>query len=68
MFLGDIVWNDKTIMFALIFGLPVVSVMCSFWYKVSKVRSDNELKQSMVQRGMSVDEIERVLNAKSHKS
>jgi hypothetical protein len=45
--------------------IPIVAIIAGTWYKVQKARSDNELKQSMVERGMSVEEIERVLAAKS---
>ena len=43
--------------------IPIVAIICSFWYKAQKVRSDKELKLSMLQRGMSAEEIERVISA-----
>lgn len=48
---------------AMVFLVPIVAVVAYFWYEVSKTRSDNELKKRMIERGMSVDEIERVLGA-----
>jgi hypothetical protein len=33
------------------------------WYRVEKVRSNNELKRSLVERGLSVEEIERIVEA-----
>jgi len=65
--LSEIVWNKETIMMTLIFGLPIVAVAAGTWYQLNKVRSDNELKQSMIERGMSAEEIERVMNAKGSK-
>lgn len=65
--LGEIVWDSQTITLGLIFGLPVVAVLAGAWYKVSKVRSDNDLKRAMVERGMSAAEIERVLGATGEK-
>lgn len=65
--LGEVVWDSQTITMGLIFGLPIVAVLATAWYKVNKVRSDNGLKRSMVERGMSVDEIERVLGAAGEK-
>lgn len=43
--------------------VPIVAIGGYFWYAAVKKRSDNELKRSMVERGMSADEIERILNA-----
>jgi hypothetical protein len=43
-------------------GIPVVA---TFWYRIRAHESDNELKRTMIERGMSVEEIERVLAAKS---
>jgi hypothetical protein len=65
--LSEIQWTSDTIMITLIFALPIVSVVAGVWYKVSKAQSDNELKRSMVERGMSADEIQRVLNARTPK-
>lgn len=65
--LGDIEWDAQTITMTLIFGLPIVGVLSAAWYKINKVRSDNDLKRSMVERGMSADEITRVLAATGEK-
>lgn len=46
-------------------GIPIVAIICSYWHSVAKTRSDHELKRSMIERGMSADEIERVLAASS---
>ena len=45
--------------------VPIVAIVVSFSHKTHVARSDNDLKRSMVERGMSADEIERVLAAKS---
>ncbi len=63
--LAGINWNEGTIAVVLIFGMPIVAVLAGVWYKIAKVTSDNELKRAMVERGMSVEEIERVLAARS---
>jgi hypothetical protein len=67
LILSEIEWTSDTIAITLIFALPIVSVVAGVWYKLSKAQSDNELKRSMIQRGMSADEIQRVLNARSSK-
>jgi hypothetical protein len=42
-------------------GVPLASILGWYWFKLHQTRSDNALKQSMVERGMSADEIERVM-------
>ena len=51
---------------AIIMGclIPIVSIIASFWYKAQKVRSEHELKRTLVDRGLSVDEIERIIAAR----
>lgn len=53
-----------------IFGclIPIAGIIASFWYKAQKVQSENELKRTMVDRGMSADEIERILAAEGRDS
>lgn len=46
-----------------VFIVPVVAIIAYFWHETCKARSTNELKQSMVERGMSAQEIEQVMNA-----
>ena len=57
-------FNDP---FGMIVGIVLVSVgvpvLGGYWYKATVRKSDNRLKQSLVDRGMSVEEIERVLKA-----
>jgi hypothetical protein len=45
--------------------IPIVGIAAAYWYHGLKVRSDNDLKRSMVERGMTVEEIERVMSAGS---
>lgn len=64
--LSDIIWDQNTLAVAGGAAFLVVSVVAYYWASVEKRRSDNDLKQSMVERGMSVEDIERVLSAKVH--
>ena len=41
-------------------GVPVITY---YWFELEKHKEDCKLKRSMVERGMSVEEIERVLSA-----
>jgi len=43
--------------------VPVVGVIALAWYHAQKVRSDHELKRTLVDRGMSAEEIERIIAA-----
>ncbi len=43
--------------------IPITAIICSFWFKAQKNKHDHDLKQSMLERGMSAEEIERVISA-----
>ena len=63
--LSEIVWNTATISIVMGCAIPIVAIVSTAWLKISKTTSENDLKRRMVERGMSVDEIERVLATKS---
>jgi ABC-type bacteriocin/lantibiotic exporter with double-glycine peptidase domain len=63
--LAEIIWNESTLGVVMVLGIPMVAIVGGLWAKIERTKSDNELKRSMVERGMSVEEIERVLNLKS---
>jgi PDZ domain-containing secreted protein len=58
--------NDEVVI-GIIFGVAAVTIivptLIHYIYKAWKTYQEIELKQEMVARGMSVDEIERVLAA-----
>ena len=43
--------------------IPISAILGHFWYQAQKHKSDNDLKQRMLERGMSAEEIERVISA-----
>ena len=45
--------------------IPIASIIASFWYKAQKVQSENELKRTLVEQGLSADDIERIIRAKA---
>ena len=59
--LSDIVWDAPTLLAVAPFAFVAIATVAFFMYKMWKVRSDNSLKHSMVERGMSADDIERVM-------
>jgi len=65
--LAEIIWNEATLGTVMALSIPIIAIIASFWFKIESVKSESELKKSMVERGMSVDEIERVLAMRSHK-
>ena len=64
--MGDLL-DPGTLTIIFLFGSPVIAVIAYYCYKVAKVNSDNELKRRLVERGLSVDEIERIINAGAKK-
>ncbi len=65
--LSGIDWDQQTLGVVLGCGIPIVAIVGIFWYKIARTTSEAELKRSMVERGMSAEEIERVLAARSTK-
>ncbi|MGQ9650049.1 MAG: hypothetical protein ACUVXJ_08055 [Phycisphaerae bacterium] len=47
------------------FSIPIVVIIGGFWYKIRKTLSENDLKRTMVERGMSAEEFERILAAQT---
>jgi len=62
--LAEIDWNVDTIGVVMGCGIPIVAIVATFWYKIAKTTSENELKRTLAERGMSAEEIERIVAAK----
>lgn len=58
-------WSVETLGVLVGGVIAVVAIVTSTWYQFMRMHQGNRLKQAMVERGMSVEEIERVLAAKS---
>lgn len=63
----DKLLRPETLVLLLAFGIPVVAIICSTISSILKQRSADELKSLMIERGMSADEIERVIKASPDK-
>lgn len=59
--LADIRWNESMVSIVGAFAIPVTYIIASHWYRLGRARSENALKREMVARGMSAEEIERVM-------
>lgn len=66
--LAEFAWNQLLKMpnIAVIMGclIPITGAIAAAWYHIEKVRSENNLKRTLADRGMSAEEIERVIGAK----
>lgn len=63
--LAEIVWDSEMIFLVMIFAIPIVAIVGGLWHKTERTKAEASLKRSMVERGMSAEEIERVISAKS---
>jgi hypothetical protein len=61
--IGEIVWDQNTFAVIGVFAVPIVAISGYYWHLVDRHRCDAELKHRMIERGMSADEIERILRA-----
>ena len=55
--------NPGIVAIIMIFAIPIVAIIGYYVHEVLKTRSNNELKQSMLERGLSAQDIETVINA-----
>ncbi len=61
--LSEVHWDMTTIAVVSGCAIPITAIIAGYWSKLERAKTDNKLKQQMVERGMSADEIERVLSA-----
>jgi len=54
--------NPQNVAIIMIFVIPIVAIISYYLHEILKTRSNNELKQSMIERGMSAQDIETVIN------
>lgn len=62
--LSEIVWTTDKLSVALGCAIPLVWIIGYFWYKTIVTKSEHDLKRALVERGMSVEEIERVVRVR----
>jgi len=56
--------NTQQFEMFLIYGIPIVAIICVFGWLTAKTLSENALKRRMLDRGMSADEIRDVLSTR----
>ena len=61
--LAELVWNEATLAILLGCAIPLTAIIGGLWYHIEKVKSNNALKHRMIEQGLSVEEIERVMAA-----
>jgi hypothetical protein len=47
----------------MVLAIPIVAIISYYVQEIFRIRSNNELKRSMVDRGLSAQDIETILNA-----
>jgi len=65
--LAEIVWNSETLGILMGCGIPIVGIIAYYWYRIAKTTAENDLKRTLAERGMSAEDIERVVAAKPNK-
>lgn len=58
------IYSAAAVFWIAIAAICIVPSVAYYWYKLKKTELEAGLKQTMLDRGMSADEIERVLRAK----
>ena len=58
-------FNIPQVIFAIGGLVAIAAIIASQWYKVQKLQSENRLKRTLAERGMSADEIERIIDAQT---
>jgi hypothetical protein len=61
-------FNPATMFWLAITLMVVTPVVFDYWRKMKRDEQDAALKHEMIARGMSADEIERILKSRSSKS
>ena len=59
--------NSDNLAVFLALMIPIVAVVGHYWHEVLKHRADNELKKSLIERGMSAEDIQQVMDAGTKK-
>jgi hypothetical protein len=54
-------------LFAMAFLMGTVTIIGNYWYKHRRLETETALKQDMLSRGMSAEDIERVIRASANK-
>jgi len=71
MLIADSAWAElfKMPNIAIVMGcmIPIASIIAMAWRGIEKTKSDNALKRSLVERGLSIEEIERIVSAGQNK-
>jgi hypothetical protein len=63
--MAEFLQNPLTAVFGFMTITWVVSTVMYYWYKMRKAEMEASLKQQMIERGMSADEIVRVLQTRA---
>ncbi|MBX3439680.1 MAG: hypothetical protein KF861_19480 [Planctomycetaceae bacterium] len=61
----EVLTNGRVVFWGAITLMCIVPSICHYWYRIRRSELEVNLKQSMIDRGFSPEEIVRVLGANS---
>ena len=61
--MNNIFLRPDILVLVLAFSVPLVAIIGYYWHETVKNRDNNRLKQSMLDEGMSAEDIEKIMNA-----
>ena len=64
--MSDFVQNPIAVFWCAIAVITCAPLLASYWRQMKRDELETSLKRDMIARGMSADEIERILQAKMH--
>ncbi len=62
------IFNMPQFLFVIGGLIAISAIIATNWYKAQKLQSENSLKRTLAERGMSADEIERIIAAQTRPS
>ena len=55
--------SPQTVVVFMVLAIPIVAIISYYVHEIFRIRSNNALKQAMVERGLSAQDIETVINS-----
>lgn len=65
--IAEFPWRVEQIAVLGAFAIPIAAIIAYYWYRATAARANAGLKQTLAKRGMSAEEIERVIRAGEEK-
>ena len=59
------IFNIPHFIFVVLGIIAISAIIAAYWYQAQKLQSENKLKRTLAEQGMSAEEIERVIAAET---